>query len=311
MEKSMTQLTGNATIVDHSLRETTTHGTEGFPFAVYLDDFSNFQNGFICWHWHEEVQITVILEGNFTCQIGSDKVLMKPGELIFINSRALHQICPVQKSYGKLYSFIWRADMLAGNTECDLFCNCIEHVIRSNRNYIFWDRENQPGKQLRTSLLRIVNIMTEKAKLYELRVYHQLARIWLELSEYLIDTERYETHSGVNGMVKARDEERVRNAMQYMQEFFDRDISLEDIARAAMTNRSELCKSFRRTLDTSPKEFLLQYRIRQSLILLENPNLRIADISEMTGFCSPSHYGLHFQKHMGCTPLQYRKSLLQ
>ena len=48
----MEQLMGNATFVDNSLKETTTHGTKEFPFIVYLNDFSSFQNGHICWHWH-------------------------------------------------------------------------------------------------------------------------------------------------------------------------------------------------------------------------------------------------------------------
>ncbi len=305
----MEQLTGNATIVDHSLREVKKHGTEGFPFAVYLDDFSNFQNGYICWHWHDEVQITLILEGEFTCQVGSEKVVMKPGESIFINSCALHQICPCKKSYGKLYSFIWKADMLAGNTECDVFKNCIENILKMNQKYFFFDKDNSGCKQLQTALLRIVNLMKEKQEFFELRTYNQLSKIWLDICDYTNYAMLNDSYTATTYMLKAKDEERVKNAMQYMQDNYGEDISLDDIAKAAMTSRSELCKSFRRTLDTSPKEFLIQYRIRQSMILLENLALRIADISEMTGFSSPSHYGSCFQKYVGCTPLQYRKNM--
>ncbi|MDO5402633.1 MAG: AraC family transcriptional regulator [Eubacteriales bacterium] len=113
----------------------------------------------------------------------------------------------------------------------------------------------------------------------------------------------------MDSFTKLRDDERVKEAMQYMQEHYDENISLEDIARATMISRSELCKSFRRAVDTSPKEFLIQYRIRQSMLLLEKPELRIADISEMTGFSSPSHFGSSFRSYVGCTPLQYRKNM--
>jgi len=307
----MEQLTGNSTIVDNSLREIKKHGTEGFPFAVYLDDFSNFQNGYICWHWHDEVQITLIIEGEFTCQIGSDKVIMKPGELVFINKCALHQICPNEKSYGRLYSFIWRADILAGNTECDVFKNCIENILNMNMKYLFFCNDSESCKQLRTSLFRIVNLMSEKQDLYELRVYNQLSKIWLDICDYINHSMLNDSYTATTYMLKAKDEERVKNALQFMQENYGEDISLDDIARAALTSRSELCKSFRRTLDTSPKEFLMQYRVRQSMMLLENHKLRIVDIAEMTGFSSPSHYGASFLKYVGCTPLQYRKNVLQ
>lgn len=304
----MERLKATETIVDNSLRETKKHGTDQFPFAVYLDDFSHFQNGYICWHWHDEVQITLITEGEFTCQIGSEKVILQPGESIFFNSCVLHQIHPCKQSYGKLYSFIWRADMLAGNTECDVYQNCIQNILNMEQKYLLFDKDNSSCKQLSTALLRIVHFMTEKQAFYELRVYNQLSKIWLGLCECAGNINLGE-HNSDSYMQSVKDEERVKNALQYMQMNYGENISLEAIAKAAMTSRSELCKSFRRTLDTSPKEFLIQYRIRQSMILLENLNLRIADIAEMTGFSSPSHYGSCFQKYVGCTPLQFRKNM--
>ena len=304
----MDNLAGRETIVDHSLRETRQHGSEGFPFAVYLDDFSSFQNGYICWHWHDEVQITLILEGDFICQTGNEKILMQPGELIFINSCALHQIRPCKQSSGKLYSFIWRADILAGNTECDVYQNCIEKILTQNQKYFYFNRDDRYNKQLKTSLLRIVNFITEKKEFFELRVYNQLSKVWLDICDGT-SSGTLSVSNASTYMHQFKDEERVKNAMQYMKTNYGENISLDDIAKAAMTSRSELCRSFRRTLDTSPKEFLIQYRIRQSLILLENLNLRISDIAEMTGFSSPSHYGSCFQKCVGCTPLQYRKNM--
>ncbi len=305
----MEQLKGTATVVDTSLRETKKHGSEDFPFAAYLDDFSYFQNGYICWHWHDEVQITLILEGEFTCQIGNEKILMKPGESIFINSCALHQIHPCRKSYGKLYSFIWQADMLAGNRECDVYKNCIAPILNKKQKFLFFDKDNSNCKQIKTALLRIMNLFTEKQKLFELRIYYQLSKIWLDMCDYMNYAELNQGNGATTYMLKSKDEERVKNALQYMQANYNEDISLDDIAKAAMTSRSELCKSFRRALDTSPKEFLIEYRIRQSMILLENFDLRISDISEMTGFSSPSHFGACFQKYVGCTPLQFRKNI--
>lgn len=301
----MEQLKATETIVDNSLRETKKHGTDGFPFAVYLDDFSSFRNGYICWHWHDEVQITLIIEGEFTCQIGNERVVMEPGESIFINSCALHQIRPCRQSYGRLYSFIWRADMLSGG-DGDMHHSCIENILEGEQKYIFWGKDNANCRQIRSALLKIAGFITEKPDFFHLKIYNQLSKIWLDVCEY---SALKSPQPALDYISRAKDEERVKNALQYMQAEYGENISLDDIARAAMTSRSELCKSFRRALDTSPKEFLMQYRIRQSIVLLENPGLRIADIAEMTGFSSPSHYGACFQKYVGCTPLQYRKNL--
>ena len=96
----MEQIKANETLVDSSLRETKMHGTVDFPVGVYLDDFSDFKNGYICWHWHEEIQISWIIEGEFLCQMEGRTVHLHPGEWIFVNRGVLHQIYPVQKGYG-------------------------------------------------------------------------------------------------------------------------------------------------------------------------------------------------------------------
>lgn len=74
----MEQIKANETLVDSSLRETKMHGTVDFPVGVYLDDFSDFKNGYICWHWHEEIQISWIIEGEFLCQMEGRTVHLAP-----------------------------------------------------------------------------------------------------------------------------------------------------------------------------------------------------------------------------------------
>lgn len=305
----MKQLRGKDTVVDSTLKEIKRHGTEGFPFAVYLNDFSSFQTDGICWHWHDEVQITLITEGKFLCQVGSEKIIMQPGEIIFFNSCALHQISPKEKATGKLYSFIWRSELLGGMSESDLLKNCIDPITASPLRYVYFGLNHPINKQLHASLRSIINFMLEKNRFYELRVLNQLSKIWLRLCEHLEHNVVHNREVMSDYLAKERDEEKIKMALAYIEANYSEKITLESIAKAAMTNRSELCKCFRRVLDTTPNDFLVRYRLDQALILLENPELRIFDIAEMTGFCSPSHFGTHFLKYMGCTPLQYRKTI--
>lgn len=306
----MKQLRGKDTVVDSSLKEIKRHGTEGFPFAVYLNDFSQFQTDGICWHWHDEAQITLITEGEFLCQVGSEKILMRPGEIIFFNSCALHQIMPVKKASGKLYSFVWRNELLGGMGESDVFKNCIDPITASPLKYVYFDLSHPMNKQLHASLRGIINFTLEKNRFYELRVLNQLSKIWLRICEHMERNMARDQEALSDYLAKEKDEEKIKMALAYIEEHYFEKITLESIAKAAMTNRSELCKCFRRVLDTTPNDFLIRYRLDKALSLLENPELRVFDIAELTGFCSPSHFGTHFMKYMGCTPLQYRKTIL-
>ena len=305
----MDHLRGKDTVVDSTLKEIKRHGTEGFPFAVYLNDFSSFQTDGICWHWHDELQITLITEGEFVCQIGSERVLMQPGEIIFFNSCALHQITPCKTREGKLYSFLWSPTFLGGGGETDLYRNCVEPIMASRMKYAYFDLEHPSHKRLHTRLRRVINIMPKRERLYELTAYDQLLRIWMVICEYHDSTELQDEKSLSRHLAEEKEEEKVKSALGYIQANYREKITLEAIAKAAMTNRSELCRCFRRVLDTTPNEFLTRYRLDRALALLEDPELRISDIADMTGFCSPSHFGTHFVRYMGCTPLQYRKNI--
>lgn len=288
------------TVVDGSLRETKMHGTEGFPVAVYLDDLAEFENGYICWHWHEEVQATMIIEGAFTCQIEAEEFHMEAGDIIFINSGAMHQIRPCALAQGKLYSFIWRGELPAGGRNSDIYKECIGPVLTGTMSHVLWDHNDPSHDEAADILERVVRLYVEREPSYQLQILILLSRLWLKVLERLPDEQ--ESASGE----ARRDKERVKAALQYMQERYQEPLRLDEIADAAFISRSELCRSFQRVLHLTPMEFLMQYRIRQSTVLLRNRDLRISDIAEMTGFSSPSHFGSHFRRYMGCTPSGYR-----
>lgn len=297
----MERLRATQTIVDGSLRETKVHGTEGFPIGVYLDDFADFENGYICWHWHEEVQLTMIIEGAFTCQVETNEIHLAEGDIVFINSGLMHQIRPCKLAQGKLYSFIWRGELIGGSRGSDIYQECVVPVINGNLPCIKWDSKSPGYSKIAASLHEIVRLYMQKEPAYQLKISVLLSDLWLGIFDQV---------PGENAVVSAsleRDKRRVKAAIQYMQENYQEQLRLDDIADAAYVSRSELCRSFQRTINMTPMEFLMQYRVRQSTVLLKNRDLRVLDIAEMTGFCSPSHFGSYFHKYMGCTPREYRR----
>lgn len=297
----MERLRATQTIVDGSLRETKVHGTEGFPIGVYLDDFEDFENGYICWHWHEEVQLTMIIEGEFTCQVETNELHLAEGEIAFINSGLMHQIRPCRLAQGKLYSFIWRGELIGGSRNSDIYQECIAPVISGKLPFMKWDAQNPAYDKMAGALREIVRLYQRKGTAYQLRIAVLLSELWLQIFD------RIPEGNPAGGAESERDKQRVKAAIQYMQENYQEPLRLDEIAKAAYISRSELCRSFQRTINMTPMEFLMQYRIRQAAALLKNRALRILDIAEMTGFCSPSHFGSYFHKYMGCTPGEYRR----
>ena len=101
--------------------------------------------------------------------------------------------------------------------------------------------------------------------------------------------------------------ERVKLCINYMQEHYSEELSLEAVARAANIGKRECTRCFMRCINTTPFKYLNNYRIQKAAALLLETDRTIMEISNDCGFSSASYFGKLFREKTGMTPLQYRK----
>ena len=87
---------------------------------------------------------------------------------------------------------------------------------------------------------------------------------------------------------------------------FNRDITLEDIARTANISKSTALHLFQNNLKLTPVKYLINYRLKQAALLLINTEEKIATISNNTGFNNVDHFCRTFKKAYKMTPTDYR-----
>ncbi|CAI6079250.1 AraC family transcriptional regulator [Cohnella sp. JJ-181] len=100
----------------------------------------------------------------------------------------------------------------------------------------------------------------------------------------------------------------VKQAIAYMQENYDRDIKLQDIAGAANLHPSYLQRLFKRQVGQPVTAYLTAHRMERAKMLLSHTDIPIADISEYVGVASRSYFHALFKKHAGMTPVEYRSA---
>ena len=88
---------------------------------------------------------------------------------------------------------------------------------------------------------------------------------------------------------------------------FHRDISVTDIADSCKIHRNYLGKIFREQLGTSPREFLITYRMNKAVQLLETTKLSVKDIGAAVGYPNQLHFSRAFKNVYGIPPSQWRK----
>ena len=101
----------------------------------------------------------------------------------------------------------------------------------------------------------------------------------------------------------------VRSAiLEYLHTHYREKITLDGLAKHVNISKSECCRFFRKHMKLSLFDYLLDYRVEQSLPLLREKDLSITQIAEQTGFGGSAYFAKIFKKEMGISPSQYRKS---
>lgn len=89
--------------VNKEKRELKTHGTYEFPVNISRKRISSYETGAFPWHWHDEVEMTLILSGEIDYRVNDQSYHLKEGEGLFCNSDALHAGSRVGKPTATMY----------------------------------------------------------------------------------------------------------------------------------------------------------------------------------------------------------------
>jgi two-component system response regulator YesN len=96
-------------------------------------------------------------------------------------------------------------------------------------------------------------------------------------------------------------------AMRRVEERFDTDISLGDIASELHVSESTLGKCFKRASGYSFVEYATMVRIKKALEFLAEPACRVGEVSSRVGIADARYFSSIFKRYTGFTPSQFRK----
>jgi len=98
----------------------------------------------------------------------------------------------------------------------------------------------------------------------------------------------------------------VGNAKRYIQDRFQKKISLDEAARAVNASTRHFCKVFKEATGLTFTDYLSRVRVEKAKNLLQNPHLRVSEIAFETGFDSISQFNRSFKRITGLAPTQFR-----
>ncbi len=86
------------------------------------------------------------------------------------------------------------------------------------------------------------------------------------------------------------------------------EVTLDRVAHQYAVSKYHLARQFKRFTGFTVHHYLLDIRMKAAMELLKYEDLPIHEVAEHVGFESTSYFIHTFQKHVGTTPLQYRRA---
>lgn len=271
--------------------------SEEFPAFIVKGALSNFPNHACMPHWHEEIELTVVLSGQMDYQVNSQHLRLQAGEGIFINARQIHCNYSREKEDCEYICIIFHPMLLCSSQYIER-----RFVTPVTGNPAFPCQPLQKGAPWAAGIcetLKDLYAWKEEPESH-LAVQAALFQIWSALYRHAPLRQK---------APKARSQNlnALKEMIAYIQSNYQNKISLEDIARVGNMSKTSCCGLFQKYVNQSPNAYLIEYRLRSGIELLRATDMPVAEICFEVGFSGPSYFSESFRKAFGCSPMEYRR----
>lgn len=132
--------------------------------------------------------------------------------------------------------------------------------------------------------------------------FNSMEEMFAELSDYII--------GNLEVVIEKRqnvDSKPIREAKQYINEFYYNSLTLEEVSTHVGFNASYFSSLFKKETGQTFSEYLSEVRIGYAKTFLMDMELSIADVAEKVGYNDKTYFSKLFKKNTGLTPKEYRR----
>ncbi len=98
----------------------------------------------------------------------------------------------------------------------------------------------------------------------------------------------------------------IHEAVTYMEQNYQRDLTVEEVADVCKLNRSYFSKLFKESMGCPPQEFLIRMRLSKAAELMKTSRNSIGNIAIACGYPNQLHFSRAFKKRYGVSPREWR-----
>lgn len=290
---------------DKEKKEIKQHGSYEFPFRLSYERLSYFETNSFSWHWHPEIELTLVLEGDILYQVNEKVYHLKSGDGLFCNGNMLHTGHRGNSPDCSYLSITFHPRLLYGYRSSVMQNKYMNHILNSSsHSSLSFSPDVEWQSHILECMEHIRCLYDSPSRSVELQIHIALLTIWQEIYDHTEINEKNDNREN-------RDTQRIRQIIEYIQQHYAENLTLSQLSDHVHLCPNETCRMFKRCMHQTIFDYLIHYRIEQSLEYIQHTDMSITEISDKVGFATPNYFSRVFKKEIGCTPMKYRKKLLR
>lgn len=253
-------------------------------------------------HTHNYIEVIYMCRGQTTHLIDGERVVLKKGELLFLNQHATQEILPageedVGVNFIIMPEFFDTAFEMMGEEENllrDFLIGCLCSDTRYASYLHFKVADVLPVQNLVENMVwTLLNGQPNKKSINQVT----MGLLFLELMHC---TDR------ISHTLESFDQKLIFQVLQYIEENY-KEAALTELADLLNYDIYWLSRSIKKLTGRTYKELLQIKRLNQAAFLLVNTKLPITDISAAVGYDNTSYFYRLFRGYYKVSPKEYRE----
>lgn len=283
------------------LHETKVHGIINFPYSVYRGNIPEWIPSFPL-HWHDDFELIYCTTGQIQVTLWGQAYTLSAGDLIVILPHAVHSIEQGSLEGGEYFNIIFHPSLFKGSEEDSCYNKYVLPFLNGERYMdCFYPAGSLFNQTVTPCILSMLEHRKDSYSTHELMIKSNLFFLLHYMNQHSVAA------SNDNNALQLS-YSRLKNALNHVQKFYDREISIREVAERCGFSESHFMKLFKEFTGTSFNAYLVNYRLDLAAKQLSETDSKIIDIAESCGFHNHSYFTRAFRKKYQKTPLAYRKA---
>lgn len=256
-------------------------------------------------HKHSFIEVVYIAEGQAVHTVNDMSYTVKKGNVIMIDYGVAHSFARIGDEKFATYDLLFTPDFFhISALENKEFMALASSYLFSS---VFTEFKNSkvPQNLVKTHAKEFKFLFEKIYEEYNKREMGFQSIIRAYVIEIIIKIFR-EIDKNQPTYTKSH-QELVEKAIEYMQNNYDKHISLDEVVSGIFLSKNYFRQIFKKTTGMSISSFTQELRVKEACRLLETTDLSSADVSYKCGFNDLKFFYSTFKKTMGMTPAEYRK----